>query len=129
MKPELKQQLLIGTLTLAIVSAGVYGVYRWIRSEKHRTRSPKDKEKSDERLVGQQVHFGEEGYVNVRKEPKIDNTGILDRTHNILKKVRTNPVGTIMKRVSGEDGYSWYHIQLADSEKTGYVREDAVKLV
>ena len=128
MKTEHRQQIAIGSLTLLIVAAGLYGMSRWVKSRRNRTRSPKDKKKTDDRLIGREVHFGEAGYVNVRKQPVIDNVGVFDRSHNILKKASKNPVGTVLKRVSGEDGYSWYQIRLTGSEQSGYVREDVVTI-
>ena len=90
-------------------------------------------EKEDKKLKGLQVHYGSEGYVNVRSSPKVDNINYVtfDYTHNLLKQVKTNPVGTISERIKGEDGYFWYKIvltQAINGQEIGYVREDAVNI-
>lgn len=126
--PKTKQQLIIGGISLVAVIGAAFGISKWVKAKKHKTSDTNDKEKVNDKLVGLTVNYGEQGYVNVRTAPKIDNTGWFDTAHNIIRKATSNPVGTVMERVSGNDGFSWYKIKLTDSQKTGYVREDAIEL-
>lgn len=126
--PKTKNQLIIGGISLVVVIGGGIAISKLIKAKKHKTSDSKDKEKVNDKLTGLTVNYGEEGYVNVRSAPKIDNTGWFDSTHNIIKKAKSNPVGTVIERVSGEDGFSWYKIKLTGLEKIGYVREDAIEL-
>ena len=126
--PKTKKQLIIGGISLVGVLGAAFGISRFVKAKKHKTSDAKEKEKQTDKLVGLTVNYGEEGYVNVRSAPKIDNTGWFDSTHNIIKKAKSNPVGTVIQRVNGEDGFSWYKIKLSGSGRTGYVREDVIEL-
>ena len=125
--PKTKKQLIIGGVSLVVVIAGAFGISKFIKSKKHKTSDSKKKQSENEKLIGLKVYYGDEGYINVRSAPKIDNKGWFDNTDNIIKKSKSNPVGTIIERVKGEDGFSWYKIKLAGSSKTGFVREDVVE--
>jgi hypothetical protein len=126
--PKTKTQLIIGGISLVVLIGGAIGISKYIKSKKHKTSDSKKKKFEDEKLEGILVNYGNEGYVNIRRSPKIDNTGWFDSTHNIIKKAKKNPVGTVLERVNGEDGFSWYKIKITGSDKTGFVREDAVNV-
>jgi hypothetical protein len=131
MKAIPKKYLMIGGgITLAgIVSFGIYKLVQ----RRNNPSSERRTKKIEKELMETAVNVGSDGYVNVRSSPKVDNENWtrLDFTTNLLKKVTTNPVGTITKRVKGEDGYFWYKIQLEKTigkKSTGYVREDAIEI-
>jgi len=79
------------------------------------------------------IHVGSDGYTNVRSSPKVDNESWarLDFKTNLLGKINNNPVGAIQKKLTGEDGYHWFEIELDKplmGQTTGYVREDAITI-
>ena len=86
----------------------------------------------DTDVVERKAHFNsDEGFVNVRTTPKVDNFSVFDWDDNLLGKISVNPVGTVVTKVTGDDGYRWYRINLRlpiDGKKEGYVREDAITL-
>ncbi|MBQ21675.1 MAG: hypothetical protein CMD31_13050 [Flavobacteriales bacterium] len=131
MDAKTKKYLLIGTIATVVLSGAGYGAYRYFKKKGYTTSSSKQKEKEEEKLLTKTVSYGAEGYANVRSSPKVDNEnwGRFDFSHNLIKKVNTNPVGSILERVKGEDGYYWYKISLTvpvNGKNEGYVREDAV---
>jgi|3_EtaG_2_1085321.scaffolds.fasta_scaffold19735_5 hypothetical protein len=71
-------------------------------------------------VVGKCAYFlKEEGFVNVRTEPKIDD--------NLLYKHNEDKaVGEILKSVLGEDNYYWHEVET--NKGKGYVREDVVNI-
>lgn len=115
-----------GTIALGV---GVIVVIKKITKPTNKQRITKE----DKKLKNTSVILGADGYVNVRSSPMVDNENWLraDFTNNLLKKVTSSPVGTILKRVKGKDAYYWYELQLEtpiDGKPTGYVREDVVEL-
>lgn len=131
MEAKTKNYLMIGGIATVVLSGASYGAYMYFKKKGYNTSSSKQKKKEEEKLVTKTVSYGAEGYVNVRSSPKIDNEnwGKFDFSHNLIKKVSSNPVGSILERVKGEDGYYWYKISLtqpANGKSEGYVREDAV---
>ena len=121
-----------GVATLVVTLAGI-ALHKFIESRKYRSKSDRQKEKEEARLIGKKVHYGSEGYVNVRSTPKVDNQNlpVWDFSDNIIAQLQSNPIGTLLERIKGEDGYYWYRIQLTRpvaGKTEGYVREDAVKI-
>ncbi len=128
MHPKTKKQLLIGGISLIATIGGTFGIVKYLKAQKYKTTKSKTKEAEDKKLVERKVYTGDEGYVNIRSAPNIDNKGFFDNTDNIIRKASSNPVGTIIEKVNGKDGFSWYKIKLTDSSHVGYVREDAIKI-
>ena len=131
MEAKTKKYLMIGGIAAVVLSALGFGAYKVIKKKSHNTSSNKQKTKEEQKLIGKLVSYGSEGYINVRSTPKVDNEnwGALDFSHNLIKQVKSNPVGSIVERVKGEDGYYWYKISLSktvEGKSEGYVREDAV---
>ena len=126
-----KQRLIYGGIGLVVLSAIGYGVYKYIDKKSFKTKSTKQKEKELKKLFGVPVNFSTEGYVNVRSSPKVDNKGFMDYKTNLIAKVSSNPIGTVLDRVKGKDGYFWYKIELRKPVRgitEGYVREDVVDI-
>ena len=133
MQERIKKYLIVGGVATVVVTLAGIASHKFIESRKYRSKSDRQKEKEAGRLIGKNVHYGSEGYVNVRTAPKVDNQNppALDFSDNILAQVQSNPVGTILERIKGEDGYFWYRIGLTrplGGKTGGYVREDAVKI-
>lgn len=131
MDAKTKKYLVIGGVATVVVVLAGFGVNKFIRKRKNRTTSVKQKERAERKLIGKKVHYGSEGFVNVRSSSKVDNENwiTMDFSHNILTQAESNPVGTILERLKGEDGYYWYKINLTKpvaGKTEGYVREDAV---
>ena len=131
MDAKTKKYLIIGGVATVVVALAGFGVHKFIKNRKNRTTSGKQKEREEQKLIGKKVHYGSEGYVNVRGSTKVDNENwtTMDFSHNLLTQAESNPVGTILERLKGEDGYYWYKIKLTKpvgSKTEGYVREDAV---
>jgi len=131
MDAKTKKYLIIGGVAAVVVALAGFGVHKFIKNRKNRTTSGKQKEREEQKLIGKKVHYGSEGYVNVRSSAKVDNENwtSMDFSHNLLTQAESNPVGTILERLKGEDGYYWYKIKLTKpvgGKTEGYVREDAV---
>jgi len=131
MDAKTKKYLIIGGVAAVVVALAGFGVHKFIKNRKNRTTSGKQKEREEQKLIGKKVHYGSEGYVNVRSSAKVDNENwtSMDYSHNLLTQAESNPVGTILERLKGEDGYYWYRIKLTKpvgGKTEGYVREDAV---
>ena len=131
MDAKTKKYLIIGGVAAVVVALAGFGVHKFIKNRKNRTTSGKQKEREEQKLIGKKVHYGSEGYVNVRSSAKVDNENwtSMDYSHNLLTQAESNPVGTILERLKGEDGYYWYKIKLTKpvgGKTEGYVREDAV---
>lgn len=131
MDAKTKKYLMIGGIATVVLSGAGFGVYKLIKKKTYNTSSSKQKQKEEKKLITKTVSYGSEGYVNVRSSPKVDNEnwGRFDFSHNLIKQVKSNPVGSILSRVKGEDGYYWYKISLSEpvnGKDEGYVREDAV---
>lgn len=131
MEEKTKNYVIIGGIATLVLSALGFGVYKLVKKKSHDTTSNKQKKKEEQKLVGKLIHYGSEGYVNVRSSPKVDNEnwGKFDFSHNLIKQVSTNPVGSITERLKGEKGYFWYKIILhkaVEGKTEAYVREDAV---
>ena len=131
MKLKKEHQLYIATGGIAVVLGAIgisfYKIYKKIANPSAATRVDKE----NKQLKNLPVNVGKEGYVNVRSYPKIDNKNYvaLDFTDNLLQEVSTNPIGYILERLKGEDGYYWFKIKLetpVNGKSEGYVREDVV---
>lgn len=75
------------------------------------------------------------GYTNVRSTPTVDDGwmgtwfGYRPTEGNFIGEAKTNPIGTITRAVTGDDGHTWYKVKLKNSingKTEGYVRQDAV---
>ncbi len=131
MKAIPKKYLIIGS-GVALAGLASWGIYKIIQKANNPSAEKRTK-KIEKELMSTEVNVGSEGYVNVRSSPKVDNENWrkLDFKTNLLKKETSSPVGTIEKRVKGEDGYFWYKLQLTKAiggKSIGYVREDAVEI-
>ena len=131
MDAKTKKYLIIGGVATVVLALAGFGVHKFIKNRKNRTTSGKQKEREEQKLIGKKVHYGSEGYVNVRSSAKVDNENwtTMAFSHNLLTQAESNPVGTILERLKGEDGYYWYRIKLTKTvggKAEGYVREDAV---
>ena len=131
MDAKTKKYLIIGGVATVVVALAGFGVHKFIKNRKNRTTSGKQKEREEQKLIGKKVHYGSEGYVNIRSSAKVDNENwtSMDFSHNLLTQAESNPVGTILERLKGEDGYYWYKIKLTKpvgGKTESYVREDAV---
>lgn len=131
MDAQTKKYLMIAGVATVVLSGAGFGIYHLVKKKSYKTSSSKQKKKEEQKLIDRVVHYGNEGYVNVRSSPKVDNEnwGRFDFSHNLIQKVSSNPVGNILSRVKGADGYFWYKISLNqpfNGHTTGYVREDAV---
>lgn len=131
MEEKTKKYLMIAGIATVVISGAGFGVFKLLKKKSYTTSSNKQKKKEEQKLMSKQVSYGSEGYVNVRSSPKVDNEnwGRFDFFHNLIKQVKSNPVGSILSRVKGEDGYFWYKINLdqpVNGKSEGYVREDAV---
>jgi len=131
MEEKTKKYLMIAGIATVVISGAGFGVFKLLKKKSYTTSSNKQKKKEEQKLMSKQVNYGSEGYVNVRSSPKVDNEnwGRFDFSHNLIKQIKSNPVGNILSRVKGEDGYFWYKISLdqpVNGKSEGYVREDAV---
>ena len=86
-------------------------------------------------LIGKEVNVSsKEGYTHIRQTPVIDGTSrcVFDLCYlsgNVLAKVDSNPIGTIVDAKIGSDSYLWYKVKpktVIEGVDTGWVREDAV---
>jgi len=124
---ETKKYIIKGSVAVTVLALVGFGLYKLMKNRKTGNSTQREEKK----LTGMKIHYGSEGYVNVRSSPRVDNEnyGAFDFSHNLIGQVDTNPVGTIMERTKGEDGYFWYKVKLTrplNGKTEGYVREDAV---
>lgn len=132
MDKKTKKYIVIGGLAVLGIAIVGFTAEHVIKKIKYKGGGA-DEEKVEKKMKGKAVSFLSEGYVTVRSSPKIDDENWLrlDVTTNMITKAKSNPVGTILKRVKGEDGYYWFKINLSkpvDGKAEGYVREDAVEV-
>ena len=71
MDAKTKKYLIIGGVTTVVVALAGFGVHKFIKNRKNRTTSGKQKEREEQKLIGKKVHYGSEGYVNVRSSAKL----------------------------------------------------------
>lgn len=88
-------------------------------------------------VIGRKV-YAQNGLVNVRSEPKVDNGisifgQVVPVGDNIIAE-RGGLIGTVKSTTTGENNYTWYLVTLASTvdveggAKEGFVREDVVRL-
>lgn len=146
MEAKTKKIIIVGTISvvsLAILILGTKAIVNKVKQSKadkdkgENLNAPYNPDKQYKVVV-----LGPSGYVNVRSSPMVpEQLDYYDLAYmpwkffttedNLLKKVKTSPVGNVISEKKGADGFLWYEIKLIkpiDKATKGWVREDAVKI-
>lgn len=137
---ETKNVVIIALSTVVLVG-GTIAVIKIVKKKKDKKKNGKDAkgEVSDDQtkgVIGKNVRTHPTlGYTNVRSSAAVDDGwagtwfGYRVTDGNWIGEARSNPIGTVISSLTGDDGFTWYKIKLTKSlggKTQGYVREDAV---
>tara|TARA_Y100000004_G_scaffold97198_1_gene108791 strand:- start:996 stop:1403 length:408 start_codon:yes stop_codon:yes gene_type:complete len=133
MKKIVKVSIIAGS-SLIVLGTLAYFVRKKIRKAK--LDKPCRGKDCEEDLAGVQVYtLG--SYANVRSTAEVDNkSGCVygycwDDETNLIGKVDSGLIGTIITAVTGEDKLNWYKVNLAkplNGKTIGFVREDVITI-
>lgn len=149
-------------IATGIVAATVGGIIIANKIKKNRWGKGKKRHKDTKFNPKNQIKLalvGEQGYANIRKSPKIDDVSawetasnplgwfsplgnvvaaeeLLAKHSNLIGKVKSGTIGTIIEERKGDKGHYWVKVKLAKPIKSynkktynyGWVREDVIRI-